>query len=169
LRLSLKSKVILQEEVRLSPAEIRLLLRERGIPYTAQRALVTGILFLLERHVDAAELHREVSRVRSGIGRATVYRTLELLRDRGLASEREFGDGLRRYEARGGPHHDHLVCLRCGRVFEFQEPSIEALQEQVARRHGFRATRHRLELYGYCRECPEPVTSGAEDHQSEEM
>ncbi|UCF96065.1 MAG: transcriptional repressor [Spirochaetaceae bacterium] len=131
------------------------LLKAHGITCSNPRVVITSVLFELERHIDAAELHHAVNHRFPGIGRATIYRTLQLLRDRGLVAEREFGDGLRRYEFRRASHHDHLVCLLCGRVLEFEEASIEALQEQVASRHGFEVLRHRLELYGHCRNCRE--------------
>jgi len=87
------------------------------------------------------------------VGLATVYRTLQLLKDNGLIAEHRFGDRCRRYEQAQTSHHDHLICLGCGAVIEFQEPLIERLQEKAARRHGFSAEHHRLELYGYCRAC----------------
>ncbi len=135
--------------------DIRGLLRAHGITCSNPRIAITSVLYELGLHIDAAELHRTANLRVPGIGRATIYRTLQLLRDRGLVAEREFGDGLRRYEFRSESHHDHLICLVCGSILEFEEPSIEALQVQVASRHGFEVLRHRLELYGHCRSCRE--------------
>jgi Fur family ferric uptake transcriptional regulator len=86
---------------------------------------------------------------------ATVYRTMKLLADCGLAIPRQFGgDGQTRYEAAAGrAHHDHLICTRCGEIVEFANERIEHLQELVARRHGFEVESHRLELYGRCASC----------------
>jgi Fur family ferric uptake transcriptional regulator len=120
---------------------------------TAQRELVARAVFELGSHVGAEELHQSLAGQNPRVGLATVYRTLQLLKDNGLIAERQFGDRWRRYENTGGRHHDHLVCLGCGAVIEFHEPMIEELQERVARRHGFAPEHHRLELYGYCRAC----------------
>jgi Fur family ferric uptake transcriptional regulator len=139
--------------VRRSADEVQRLLRERGLVCTAQRELVARTVMELGSHVGAEELHRRLAGKNPRVGLATVYRTLQLLRDNGLIAERQFGERWRRYENTGGSHHDHLVCLGCGAVIEFSEPLIEKLQDKVARRHGFSPERHRLELYGYCRAC----------------
>jgi Fur family ferric uptake transcriptional regulator len=144
------------------------MLKEHGITCSGQRVAIARALYDLGRHVDAAELLRSVKRRVPGVGRATVYRTLQLLREKGLVAEREFGDGLRRYEFRCATHHDHLVCVACGRVLEFEEPNIEKLQDQVASRHEFAVIRHRLELYGYCRNCRSDVDGSADRSEMEE-
>ncbi len=136
-----------------SKDRIRSLFRERGIACTAQRELVARTLLEMGSHVGAEELHRRLARRKPRVALATVYRTLQLLKDNGLIAERHFGERWRRYENLSADHHDHLVCLGCGTVIEFREPLIEELQEKVARRNGFKAERHRLELYGYCRDC----------------
>ena len=109
--------------------------------------------FRAGRHLTVDELTAIVRRKDRAIGAATVYRTLKLLARLGYAQEVDFGEGVRRYESKLSAHHDHLVCRRCGTVSEFEEPRIEELQQRVARRHGFRASAHRLEIYGTCREC----------------
>lgn len=95
------------------------------------------------------------------IGYTTVYRTMKLLVDAGLASERQFGDGASRYEI-AHEHHDHLVCLRCGKIVEFECSMIESTQLQIAERYGFRVLRHRHELYGHCGACRQLVPRGEE-------
>ena len=132
---------------------IRRQFREKGIVFTTQRERVLRALLEAGTHLDAEELHRRLSSSRPRVALATVYRTLQLLRDNGLAAESQFGERRHRYERAPEGHHDHLVCLACGRVLEFEEPAIEQLQARVARRHGFVALSHRLELYGYCRAC----------------
>jgi len=88
------------------------------------------------------------------IGYATVYRTLKLLKECGLAFERHFGDGVSRYEvAWADEHHDHLICVECEKIIEFEDADIEELQHRVAARLGFMLVRHKLELYGLCAEC----------------
>ncbi len=88
------------------------------------------------------------------VGYATVYRTLKLLTECGVANERRFGDGLTRYElADETTHHDHLICVECGDIVEFEESRIEDLQEKVARKYGFELRSHKHELYGICPAC----------------
>ena len=132
---------------------IRRLFREKGIVFTTQREQVLRAVIDAGKHIDAEELHRRLSASRQRVGLATVYRTLQMLREHGLVAESQFGERRHRYEQAEGRHHDHLVCLACGKVQEFEEPAIEQLQERVARRHGFAALSHRLELYGYCLAC----------------
>ena len=95
-----------------------------------------------------------MTKVNPKIGYTTVYRTLKLLTRLGLAEERKFADGETRYEpiARGG-HHDHLICLGCGKIIEFEDDAIETLQNRIADRYRFKIFHHRMELYGRCGEC----------------
>lgn len=117
------------------------------------RERIIEAFFLAGSHVTVEELTRAVRERHRGIGGATVYRTLRLLSRLGYAREVDFGEGMRRYESSLAAHHDHLICLACGSVSEFEQQDIEKLQEEVATRHGFRAARHRLDIYGTCREC----------------
>ncbi len=117
------------------------------------RKRVIEVFFRAATHVTVEELTRAARRGNRGVGAATVYRTLTLLARLGYATEHDFGEGVRRYESNLSPHHDHLVCRKCGAVSEFEEPGIETLQNEVARRHGFVPTVHRLDIYGYCRNC----------------
>jgi Fur family transcriptional regulator, ferric uptake regulator len=121
---------------------------------TAQRDDIAHVFFASNRHISVEELYNEVKRINPRIGYATVYRTMKLLTECGLAVERHFRDGEARYESQAeGHHHDHLICERCGKIVEFEEERIEALQAEVARRLGFQFTGHKMELYGLCREC----------------
>lgn len=117
------------------------------------RAVVIEGFFRARDHVTIEELTRSVREGDPGIGAVTVYRTLKLLERLGYAKELDFGEGARRYESNLSPHHDHLVCRRCGTVIEFEDRQIENLQDIVTRRHGFHPTAHRLEIYGFCRKC----------------
>jgi Fur family ferric uptake transcriptional regulator len=132
---------------------IRRLFRGKGILFTAQREAVLRSVWSAGKHIGAEELHRRLAGAKRGVGLATVYRTLQLLREHGLVAESQFGERRHRYEEAEGRHHDHLVCLACGQVLEFEEPAIEKLQARVARDNGFTALSHKLELYGYCRAC----------------
>jgi Fur family ferric uptake transcriptional regulator len=129
-------------------------LRQQGLKSTAQRDDIARVFFASNRHISVEELYNEVKHVNSHIGYATVYRTMKLLTECGLAVERHFRDAEARYESQAeGRHHDHLICERCGKIVEFAEDRIEAMQAEVAERLGFRSTGHRMELYGLCSDC----------------
>ncbi len=128
-------------------------LKQQGLKSTAQRDDITHVFFESKRHISVDELYRAVREVNPHIGYATVYRTMKLLTECGLAAERHFRDGEARYEIAESAHHDHMICERCGTIVEFEEEAIEALQAKVAARLGFRFTGHKMELYGVCRKC----------------
>jgi Fur family ferric uptake transcriptional regulator len=126
----------------------------KGLRSTDQRRLIVETFFRSPNHVSIEELLAQVRREDPKVGYATVYRTLKLLAECGVANERRFSDGLTRYElADEASHHDHLICLDCGDIVEFEEPRIEALQEEVAERHGFALRSHKHEMYGLCPKC----------------
>ena len=131
-------------------AQFRKVLRTRGLRLTRQREKVLLALLNSEDHVSAEELYTRVGGRAEGIGTATVYRTLRLLVDAGLAEARQFGDGVHRFESTASEHHDHIICRDCGKVFEFENEEIEQLQHQVAKGRGFEILDHRLELYVRC-------------------
>ena len=135
-------------------AEMNRYLAEKGLKSTRQRDAVAEIFFSTQGHISAEELYLKVSKSHPGIGLTTVYRTLRLLTEAGLAKERRFGEPQGVFEKEDTErHHDHLICTRCGRIIEFKEPSIEKMQEDVARRYGFVVTDHKMELYGLCKSC----------------
>jgi Fur family ferric uptake transcriptional regulator len=127
---------------------------ERGLKQSRQRDTVAEAFFTMRGHVSAEELVERARAVDGRVSVATVYRTLKLLGESGLAVPRNFGEGQTRWEsAVGKSHHDHLVCTVCGAILEFENDEIERLQALVARRHGFEVQSHRLELYGSCAGC----------------
>jgi Fur family ferric uptake transcriptional regulator len=127
---------------------------KKGLRSTDQRRLIVETFFRSDSHVSIEELLAQVRAKDPRVGYATVYRTLKLLADCGVANERRFGDGLTRYElADDATHHDHLICIDCGDITEFEEPRVEALQEEVARKYGFHLRSHKHELYGICPKC----------------
>ena len=129
-------------------------LHARALKSTSQRDDIARVFFANNRHISVEELYREVKQVNPGVGYATVYRTVRLLCECGLAAERHFHDGEARFEnVEEEHHHDHLICERCGRIVEFANDAIERLQEQVAQKLGFTITRHKMELYGVCDDC----------------
>ncbi len=130
----------------------------QGLRSTEQRRLIIETFFETRAHVTLDTLLERVRAADSRIGYATVYRTMKMLAEGGIAHERKFGDGFTRYElADEDAHHDHLICLECGTIEEFEEPQIEELQDRVAERHGFRVRHHKHELYGLCRSCVEKL------------
>jgi Fur family ferric uptake transcriptional regulator len=128
-------------------------LRERGLKSTSPRDDIARVFFELGRHVSAEELYAEVKRISPHVGYATIYRTLKLMKECGLLSERHFDEGQARYEVSGEHHHDHFICENCGKIIEFEDDAIERLQRNVARKLGVALHRHKLELYGRCAEC----------------
>jgi len=128
-------------------------IQRKGLKTTRQRNTIVSVFFALRGHISVEELLNEVKKVNPRIGYATVYRTLHLLVESGLVEERRFGDGLARYEGHSDvEHHDHMICLDCGEIFEFFNPRLEALQEKLAEENDFQIYRHRLELYGACKD-----------------
>ncbi len=132
---------------------------DKGLKSTRQRDLIAETFLSQGEHLRVEQLLKLVRTLDSRVSAATVYRTMKLLSECGLASQHHFGDGQTCYEpAVGRHHHDHLICTRCHAIIEFESDRIEALQGTIARRHGFLVTHHRLELYGLCAAC---LASGA--------
>lgn len=131
-------------------------LRQNGLSLTPQRKLIAETFLATEGHFSAEALSRPLKQAMPDLGQATIYRTLKLLVDSGLAETLDPGDGMVLYEHRyGHGHHDHLICRECGRKVEVYDDAIEARQAKVAADHGFQLTRHRMYLYGLCPECRE--------------
>jgi Fur family ferric uptake transcriptional regulator len=125
-------------------------IQDHRLNTTAQREAIVEQFLRTRDHVSIDDLLSKVRKRQPKVGYATVYRTLKLLVDSGLAVERQFGDGQARYEV-VGDHHDHLICMKCGLILEFEDDEIERLQEKIAERlGGFRVMRHRHELYALC-------------------
>lgn len=134
---------------------------QRGLKSTRQRGLIIDTFFSEGGHLSVEELWSRVRKQDARVSVATVYRTMKLLTECGLAHARNFGDGQTRYEpAVGRDHHDHLICTSCGSIVEFENDRIEAMQEAVAKKHGFRVVSHKMELYGLCRSCQKNGESG---------
>ncbi|MCB9526893.1 MAG: transcriptional repressor [bacterium] len=132
---------------------LRAYLVQQGLKFTHQRRLITEVFFdplYREAHPSVEDLYDRVRERDQKVGYATVYRTLKLLVECGLANPNRLGDNQTRFEPESpGEHHDHLVCTTCGAVFEFEEDEIERLQNDVARRFGMTLSNHRMVLYGY--------------------
>jgi Fur family ferric uptake transcriptional regulator len=120
----------------------------RGLRMTDQRRIVARVIGAAEDHPDVEELFARAAREDPKISLATVYRTVKLFEEAGILDRLEFGDGRARYEDAERDHHDHLIDVTTGAVIEFVDPEIEALQERIAARLGYRLIGHRLELLG---------------------
>ena len=133
--------------------EVEQLLREKGIRLTTQRQLVVrrAVTYL---HFTAEELVKDVRSIDPTVARGTVYRTLALLHQFGVVEKHDFRYGAPNYEVTfAKAHHDHLMCVQCGEIIEFQEPQVETLQQEVVKRFGYQLLSHTHKLYGLCRVC----------------
>jgi Fur family ferric uptake transcriptional regulator len=127
---------------------------DNGLKNTPQRRLIVDVFFKAGKHLSTEELYNVIREKDNTVGQATVYRTLKLLCDAGLAKELNFGETTARYEPiEDDSHHDHLICTVCGKNQEVMDTEIERLQDELARRYGFTLTAHRMILYGVCSEC----------------
>lgn len=133
---------------------LRAYLKRKGLRSTRQREIVLEAFLDEDAHVSVEELYDRVRTVEPSVGHATVYRSMNLFVDANIAKERRFHEGRVRYEpGLDAGHHDHLVCLRCGDIQEFEDLTIEKLQAEIAGSRGFQVEYHRLELYGLCPTC----------------
>ncbi len=132
-------------------------LREQGLPITQQREVVAEVVFSTDEHLSVDEIEETLRERGERIGKATIYRTLDLLVRSQLVEEHDFGEGFKRYEHRLSPQpvHEHLICVECGGVWEFQSPELQEVEARVGRQYDFQPTRHKLEIYGLCRACQE--------------
>lgn len=136
-------------------ARFRQYLTDQGLKFTSQRQAIAEVFFGSTEHLSLTDLLALAKKRHASVGYATVYRTMKLMAECGLASEHKFAEGQEaRYEpAVEGEHHDHLICVRCGKIIEFEDDAIEHRQHDIARRYGFRVTSHRHEIYGLCGDC----------------
>ncbi|HBF13263.1 MAG TPA: transcriptional repressor [Deltaproteobacteria bacterium] len=129
-------------------------LSTKGLKKTHQRDVICNIFFAPpHRHYRIEDILEKSRKEDSTISYATVYRTLMLLVEAGLATQRHFGKGQSLFESVASHHHDHLICTQCGVIIEFENDAIEKLQESVAKKHNFKLTNHKMELYGLCHKC----------------
>jgi len=129
-------------------------MEEKGLRSTEPRRLIIETFLGAHKHMTIDELLAEVRKENPRLGYVTVYRTLKMLAQSGAAVEHQFGDGLTRFEPAGAAcHHDHLICLKCRRITEFEAPEIETMQTKIAAEHGFEIHSHEHVLYGLCVNC----------------
>lgn len=129
-------------------------LRNNGMLASGQREQILDIFLKTEKHPTINDLYALVRKKHPRIGLATVYRTMKIICDAGLARETDFGGGIRHFEHKyKHQHHDHLICLNCGSIIEVLNPEIEKLQEKLAKKHKFKPVKHRMEIFGLCSSC----------------
>lgn len=128
--------------------DIEALCAQKGLRITEQRRVIARVISESDDHPDVETLHERASAIDSGISIATVYRTVRLFEEAGILDRHDFGDGRSRYEAAPEAHHDHLIDVESGKVIEFVDPELEALQKVIAERLGYRLVDHRMELFG---------------------
>jgi Fur family ferric uptake transcriptional regulator len=130
-------------------------LRDQGLPVTQQREAIAEVVFSATGHLSVEEIEARLRDEGERIGKATIYRTLEMLVKSGLVEEHDFGEGFKRYEHLFGqkPVREHLVCTDCGKVTEIHSSELVRVQEEEAKRHGFLPGRYRLQIYGLCAAC----------------
>ena len=129
-------------------------IQKQGLKRTAQRDLILEVFLRTEGHLSGEDLYRLVRKQDPNVGQTTVYRTLRLLTDAGLAREVRFGDGRAHYEHNyKHQHHDHMICSECGKIIEFYSPELEAIQDAMAAKHRFALTSHLLRMIGICADC----------------
>lgn len=129
-------------------------LEKKALKLTSQRRTILRTAVEAKGHFSAEALLKLSKKQDATISKATVYRTLALLKEAAILEEQDFGEGKKLYErAEGRKHHDHLICIKCGRIIEFENDPIEKLQDSEASKHGFKIVYHSLKLFGYCRGC----------------
>src|SRR5437660_691676 len=129
-------------------------IQRQGLKRTAQRDLILDVFLRTEGHVSGEDLYRLVRAEDPTVGQTTVYRTLRLLTDAGLAREVRFGDGRAHYEHNyKHEHHDHMICSECGQIIEFYSPELEAIQDAMAAKYKFELRSHLLRMIGICADC----------------
>ena len=150
---SAKSKDQVFDRDPMDESAFKQIIRGMSLKITDQRMLILKSLHSGRAHVTVQEVFEKVAAKDSSVGFATVYRFLRKLKESGFVTEVRMGGQPARYELAPTHHHDHITCIRCGKICEFENSAIENMQEAIAKQFGFRLTSHVLELYGECTDC----------------
>ncbi len=129
------------------------IVKSKGLKYSSQREDILKALYNSEEHLTPEEIYSKAKIYNKNIGLATVYRALSFLESEGLVNSISFGTDAKKYELNRGHHHDHMICLGCGKIIEFYEEELEKLQENIAKKQGFKLITHEMNLYGLCADC----------------
>ncbi len=136
--------------------DLKIVLKNKGMKYTEQRAVILQILLNIDEHLNAEEVHSVVKEKypQHNIGIATIYRTLNFLEEVELISSISFGKDGKKYESNNkDQHHDHIICTSCGKIVEFFDEEIEQRQDKIALDNGFEITSHTMQIFGICKDC----------------
>ena len=134
--------------------QLKRVLKKEGLRYTQQRQSVWDELCATNDHRDAEEIYLAIRQSGLNVSRATVYRTIDVLVKNKMARKLELGDGRARYEHKvNATHHDHLICIQCGKIEEFMDEVIESRQDEIVKKFGYKLVRHIHQLFGLCKEC----------------
>ena len=139
--------------------DLKIVLKNKGMKYTEQRAVILQILLNIDEHLNAEELNDIIKKEypAQNIGIATIYRTLNFLEEVDLISSISFGKDGKKYEGNNDEHHDHIICTSCGKIVEFFDEKIEKRQDDIALENGFEITNHTLQIFGICSDCTEKI------------
>ncbi len=148
-----ENKEVLIEREPIDVETFKRMIRQMGLKVTKQRVHILEAMSEGRAHITVQELYEKLQKTHPEIGFATIYRFLKNMTDHNLVTEVRMGGFPARYELTPNQHHDHLNCTNCGKIVEFENESIEELQESVARKFNFKLTGHVLELYGLCQDC----------------
>ena len=144
-------------------------IQKKGLKRTSQRELILDVFLRTEKHLSNEDLYQLVKQEDPTVGQTTVYRTLKILTDAGLAREVRFGDGRTHYEHNyKHQHHDHMICSECGKIIEFFSAELEAIQDEMAAKHDFEITQHLLRMIGVCSECRRKQNDNPADFDDED-
>ncbi|BFU78335.1 Fur family transcriptional regulator [Arcobacter sp. 15-2] len=135
--------------------DLKIVLKNKGMKYTEQRAIILQILLNIDDHLNAEEVLEIVKEQypEQKIGIATIYRTLNFLEEVNLITSISFGKDGKKYEGNTNKHHDHIICTSCGKIVEFLDEEIERKQEKIAEENGFKITDHTMQIFGICTQC----------------
>lgn len=137
--------------------QLKRVLKKEGLRYTQQRQSVWDELCATNDHRDAEEIYLAIRQSGLNVSRATVYRTIDVLVKNKMVRKLELGDGRARYEHRvNATHHDHLICIQCGKIEEFMDEVIESRQDEIVKKFGYKLVRHIHQLFIICSECESP-------------
>lgn len=139
------------------PNQLKNVLKKEGLRYTQQRQLIWDEFCGSGSHRDAEDIYLSLRRNNVNVSRATVYRTIDVLVKNNLVRKLELGEGRARYERKDmGEHHDHIICIECGKIEEFMDNYIESLQNKISEKYGYKPIRHIHQLFGICKDCQLP-------------
>ena len=141
------------DEIDLLLEELKQIVKQKGLKHSNQREQIVRVLFNAKNHLTPEEIYNEVKKINSSIGLATVYRTLSFLEKEDFIKSVSFGSEGKKYELNRGEHHDHMICIKCGKIIEFFNEELEKLQEEIANKFSFKLLSHQMNMYGICKEC----------------